>query len=219
MAIEVFWGSGSPYSWRVLLALTVKGVPYESRLIQFSKGEHKAPEYLAMNPRGKVPTIRDGDYTLYESMAILRYLEAKHPEPALFGTSPEETGRIECAIQEWEHYARGAAFDIVLPLFFGQADARADGIRAGAEVVHRELGRVDQLLANRAYVAGDSLSAADLLVYPDVQSLQRAAAKEAAAPFELGLLPLAERYPNLAAWCTRIETIEGFEATYPPHWR
>ncbi len=49
--LEVFWDSGSPYVWRVLLALEVKQVPYTSRPIQFSKGEHKTPEFLAMNDR------------------------------------------------------------------------------------------------------------------------------------------------------------------------
>jgi len=75
MAIEIFWGSGSPFSWRVLLALAVKNIPYESKLVEFSKGMHKSPEYLKINPRSKVPALRDGEFTLYESLAILQYLE------------------------------------------------------------------------------------------------------------------------------------------------
>jgi len=46
-------------------------VPYESHLLSFSKGEHKAPELVGLNPRGKVPILRDGAYGLYESLAIL----------------------------------------------------------------------------------------------------------------------------------------------------
>ena len=52
MTIEVFWGSGSPYSWRVLLALEFKRLPYVSHLLQFSKQEHKSQEMLALTPRG-----------------------------------------------------------------------------------------------------------------------------------------------------------------------
>ena len=70
MALEFYWGSGSPYSWRVLLALEYKGVPYESHVLQFSKQEHKSPQMLRMNPRGRVPVLRDADFVVYESLAI-----------------------------------------------------------------------------------------------------------------------------------------------------
>src|SRR5579885_1995252 len=58
MTLGIFWGSGSPFSWRVLLGAHIKGLEYESRLLEFSKGHLKAPEFLQMNPRGKVPVIR-----------------------------------------------------------------------------------------------------------------------------------------------------------------
>jgi glutathione S-transferase/maleylpyruvate isomerase len=51
--LEIFWFSGSPFSWRVLLTLEVKGLGYTSRLLEASKDEHKAPHYLRLNPRGK----------------------------------------------------------------------------------------------------------------------------------------------------------------------
>jgi glutathione S-transferase len=50
MALEIFWGSGSPYSWRVLLAAEFKRLKYESRLLEFSKGHLKTLEFLQMNP-------------------------------------------------------------------------------------------------------------------------------------------------------------------------
>ena len=79
MALEVYWASGSPFSWRVLLTLEVKQLPYQSKLLTFSKREHKSPEYLALNPRGKVPTLKDGDFVLYESLAIMAYLDSAVP--------------------------------------------------------------------------------------------------------------------------------------------
>ena len=93
MAIEVFWGSGSPFAWRVLLALEAKGLAYQSRLLEFSKGDSKTPEFLALNPRGQVPVLRDGGYVVYESIAILAYLERKYPEPPLFGATPKKPAR------------------------------------------------------------------------------------------------------------------------------
>ena len=85
MALEVHWASGSPFSWRVLLTLEVKQLPYQSRLLTFSKREHKSPEYLALNPRGKVPTLKDGDFILHESLAIMAYLDSAYPARPIFG--------------------------------------------------------------------------------------------------------------------------------------
>ena len=93
MAIEVYWGSGSPFAWRVLLALEHKRLPYVSHLLQFSKQEHKSPQMLALNPRGRVPVLKDGDYVCFESLAILYYLDRKYPEPPIFGRTPEEARR------------------------------------------------------------------------------------------------------------------------------
>ena len=87
MAIDLYWGSGSPFSWRVLLALELKGLSYNSHLLHFDLQEHKAPQMLAMNPRGRLPVLRDGDYVVFESVAVLYYLDRKYPEPPIFGRS------------------------------------------------------------------------------------------------------------------------------------
>jgi len=108
MAMEVFLISGSPFVWRVLLALEIKRAAYTTRLLERSKNEHKTPDYLALNPRGKVPTLKDGDFILSESLAILAYLDRKIPEPPLFGRTPAETGRIWQAISEWTSYVEPA---------------------------------------------------------------------------------------------------------------
>ena len=86
MAIELYWGSGSPFAWRVMLMLEVKRLPYHSKLLEFSKDEHKAPAYLKLNPRGKVPTLKDGDYVLYESLAIMSYLDRQISNSAALRT-------------------------------------------------------------------------------------------------------------------------------------
>jgi glutathione S-transferase len=100
MAITIYWASGSCPSWRVLFVLELKGLPYESRVLNLSKLEHKSADMLAMNPRGKVPVLRDGDHSLYESAAIIAYLEAKYPERRVLGRTPEETGLIWRLIQD-----------------------------------------------------------------------------------------------------------------------
>jgi glutathione S-transferase len=218
MTIEVIWGSGSPYAWRVLLTLEVKGLSYESRLIQFSRGDHRSPEHLALNPRGKVPVLRDGDYVLSESLAIMAYLDRKHPAPPLFGRSAQETGLIWKGISEFESYAWPLAERIVVPAFGGRPLDAAD-MQAAAGDLHGELGRMEEAVAARGWLTVERLSAADLAVYPFVEGLLRAAGKEAVRPMGLGFLPLAERYPALEDWRQRITALPGYARTYPPHWR
>ena len=129
-SLEIFWGSGSPNAWRVLLTAELKKVPYESRLLEFSKEEHKKPEFLALNPRGKVPAIRDGDVVLYESLAIMAYLDRRNPEPAIFGRTPGETGRIWRTISEFECYLKDPFGDMIGPILFKQLPEKRDQVQA-----------------------------------------------------------------------------------------
>lgn len=219
MAIELYWGSGSPYAWRVMLTLEVKGLAYESKLLEFSKGEHKAPEYLQLNPRGKVPALRDGDCVISESLAMMSYLDRKYPDPALFGTTAEEHGAIWRLLCECDNYLVGAGDKIVRPMFFGKGLDKVEEIQQAAQSVRHELGSLNDRLAHADWLVGAKLSAADIGIFPLVQLLLRAAGKEAAAPFDLRIAPLGEYFPNLARWAARIEALPNYQRTYPPHWK
>ncbi len=219
MAIELYWGSGSPFAWRVMLALEVKGLTYESKLLEFSKKQHKTPAYLQLNPRGKVPTLKEGDYVLYESLAIMAYLDRKYSDPPLFGETPEETGLIWRVLLECESYLVSAGNKLIGPIFFGQGLDKIEEIQEAAQTLRQELKVIDQQLSGSRWLVGDKISAADIGVFPVIQLLLRAASKEAAQPLRLGLLPLDQTLPNVATWVQRIETLPNYERTYPPHWR
>jgi glutathione S-transferase len=219
MAIELYWGSGSPFVWRVMLTLEVKGLAYGSKLLEFSKGEHKTPAYLKLNPRGKVPTLKDGDFVVWESLAIMAYLDRKYPDPPLFGKTPEETGMIWRALAECESYIVSAGNQVVRPIFFGKGLDKVEEIQQAAETLRRELKTMDERLAGANWLVGDKISAADIGVFPLVQLLLRAASKEAARPLNLGFAPLAKTFPNVARWVERIEALPNYQRTYPPHWR
>jgi glutathione S-transferase len=219
MAIELYWGSGSPFAWRVMLTLEVKKLPYESKLLEFSKGDHKAPAYLKLNPRGKVPTLKDGDFVLSESLAIMSYLDRKYPEPPLFGKTAEETGLIWRDLAECESYFVSAADKVVRPMFFGKGLDKVEEIQQAAQTLRQELKTMNERLASSHWLVGDKISAADIGVFPLVQLLLRAASKDAAQPFNLGLLPLTQNFPNVARWVQRIEALPNYQRTYPPHWR
>jgi glutathione S-transferase len=217
--MEIFWASGSPYAWRVLLTLEWKGVVYTSRLLSLQNGDHKTDAYRAISPRAKLPGLRDGDYTLSESLAMMVYIDRKFTERPLFGRTPEEAGLIQRAISDYECWVDPACEGFILPLYFGGADDKAGELRAHGALLERELSRLDGLLARQPFVAGSELSAADFVWFPHVKSIERAAQKPAAQPFGFGLLPYAATYPALAAWLGRIEALPGYERTYPPHWR
>ena len=219
MAIELYWGSGSPFAWRVMLTLEVKRLPYESKLLEFSKQEHKTPAYLQLNPRGKVPTLKDGDFVLYESIAIMAYLDRKYPTPPIFGTTAEQTGLIWRLVLECESYLLSAGDKVVRPLFFGKGLENLNEIQTAVELIRRELKIVDGRLADSNWLVGGEISAADIAIFPLVQLLLRAAGKEAARPLDLGLVPLSQTFPNIARWVRRIEELPNYQRTYPPHWR
>lgn len=219
MALELWWGSGSPYSWRALLALEYKGLPYVSHLVNFAKQEHKSPELLAMNPRGRVPVLKDGDYVVFESLAIVHYLDRKYPERPLFGTTPEEAGTIARVIAEFEFYAEDHIMKIVYAILFQGAEERTDEVTRAMHIVAGEARTIDKRLSQSDWLVGESFSAADLVVFPGIQLLLRALDRREAQELRSRLLPLETNFPAIAAWMKRIEALPGYERTIPPHWK
>jgi len=219
MALEFFWASGSCNSWRVHLALRYKRVAYESRLLNLGERQHKQPDYLAINPRGKVPAIRDGAYTLYESVAILHHLERRFPDPPIFGRNPEETGLIARWVSEHVCYIEPAGDAVIMPFYQGKASGGGEPLRKLAATFRVELDRLEAALAASEWLVGATPSAADFTVFPELMHLRRATEKDPATMKELGLGDLAGSHPAVHRWMQRIEALPGYEHTYPPHWR
>ena len=168
-----------------------------------------------------MPALRDGDFAVYESSAILHYLERRYPEPSLFGVTPQQHGQVAQALQECALYLDDQAEQFILPIYGGEASAREQQhqVRGALPKVHAELGRWERALDGRDWLVLDGPSAADFAVFSVVKSLHRAASKQWAAEFDPKLLPFAETYPRIDAWLGRIEQLPGYERTYPPHWR
>jgi glutathione S-transferase len=219
LALELFWGSGSPFSWRVQLALEYKRVPYESHLLQFSKQEHKSPQVLRMNPRGRVPILRDGDYVVFESLACLVYLDRKHPDPPLFGRTAEEAGTIMRVMCEYQAYAEPALTQIIQAAFLGNIEERVEEITRAVHVVAGEARTIEGRLSSSDWLVGAELSAADLVVFPGIMLLRRAMEKREAGELRSRFLPMETTYPAIARWIRRVEALPGYDRSYPPHWR
>jgi glutathione S-transferase len=219
MAIEIYWGSGSPYSWRVLLALEYKRLAYDSHLLQFSKQEHKSPQMLRMNPRGRVPVLKDGDYVVFESLACLLYLDRKYPEYPLFGTSAEEAGTIMRVVCEYQAYAEQYVTQIVSAVFLDQLDQQAEEVTKAMHIVGGEARTIEGRLSKSDWLVGEQPSAADLTVFPGIMLLRRAMEKREAGDLRSRFLPMESTYPAIARWIERVERMPGYERAYPPHWR
>ena len=219
MALELYWGSGSPYSWRVLLALEYKRLPYESRLLQFSKQEHKSPLMLRMNPRGRVPVLKDGDYVVFESLACLLYLDRKYPEPPLFGRTAEEAGTIMRVICEYQAYAESHLMQIVTAAFLENIDERVEEVTRATHLVAGEARTIEGRLSNSDWLVGEHVSAADMVVFPGIMLLLRAMEKREAGDLRSRFLPMETTYPAIARWIRRMTSLPGYDRTVPPHWR
>ena len=219
MAIEVWWGSGSPFAWRVLLALEFKRLPYVSHLLQFSKQEHKSPQMLALNPRGRVPVLRDADYVCFESLAILYYLDLKYPQPPIFGRTPEEAGTIMRVICEYQAYIEPRLESHHPRRILRRCRSAGDEITAAMHAVASEARTIEGRLSKSAWIVGDACSAVDMVIFPGIQLLRRALEKPQAAALSSRFMPVEVNYPALGRWLARVAALPGYERTYPPHWR
>jgi len=217
MVYELYSISGSPYAWAAMLGLEIKGLTYQSNRLDPSKGEHKSEHYLAMNPHGKVPVLKDNENNIiiYESLAILAYLDRKHPATPLFGTTAQETALIwqrifELINYEWPPVQSG----VIQAIRNGEPVDERLSVKA-----HAMFSWIESLLIGTPYLAGQSVSGTDVVFTPFVQSLLRELSKTEAEPLQLGRLTYGNTYPHLESWVERIEAIAGYERTYPVHWR
>ena len=133
---------------------------------------------LALNPRGRVPVLKDGDYVCFESLAILYYLDLKYPQPPIFGRTPEEAGTIMRVICEYQAYIEPHLISILRAILFGDADLGSDEITAAMHAVASEARTIEGRLSKSDWIVGESFSAVDMVIFPGIQLLQ-ARAREA----------------------------------------
>jgi glutathione S-transferase len=157
----------APNPRRVRIFLAEKGIEVERRHIDIMQEEHKTPDMVARNPFMRIPILELDDGTcISEAMAICRYLEALHPEPSLFGSTPLEIGMIDM----WQ---RRVELQLMHPVAFAfrhshpkMAHLEVPQIKQWGEVnVGRIKAMLDLLndeLAARQFIAGDNFSVADI---------------------------------------------------------
>jgi glutathione S-transferase len=212
MTLIFYYGSGSTFAWKVWLALEYKQIPYELRVLSFDRGETRSPAFLALNPRGKVPLIKDGHFALWESSAIVEYLEERKPAPSLLpGDAMKRAAarRIAAEVDHAMYPPLGRLMSATLRKREPGQD-RAVATRAQAEVCE-ELARFETYFVGD-YLVGP-LSVADFALYPIIATLGRihTRAPEFSVQGQIG--------KQTAAWAKRMEALPFLEKTIPPHWK
>ena len=197
---------GSPYGRAVLATLVEKNAAF--RLVPVAPRSMKSEPHLSMHPFGRVPVLEHDGFRLYETQAILRYLDRVLATPALTPANTQGAARMDqlLGICDWYlHNGVGNVIGfqrIVCPRVLGKpADEGAIAeAMPRAHVVFAELAR---LLGSNAYLAGEQVSLADMVAAPQMDFLART--PEWAA--------LTAERPNLPAWLARMEARESFQAT------
>jgi glutathione S-transferase len=168
---------GSPFGRAVMIACAEKNLPH--RLSRLRPGEHKQPEHLARHPFGRVPAVEDDGFWLYETQAILRYLDDAFPNPRLTPADPKKAARMNQALGILDCYfftqsgAIGLVFNrVVAPrLGFPVDEERAKASLASASHCVEVFAG---FLSQGPYLAGEAFSLADILVGSHLDMLAEA---------------------------------------------
>ena len=194
----------APNPRRVRIFAAEKGIELPCTEVSIPKREQKAPKFVAKNPRGQTPILELDDGTVIaESVAIMRYLEAEHPEPPLFGTSAREIAEIEMWSRRVEMilmppvaavWVHTHSFTAALP---GRNPEWGEANRPHVADAMRFF---DESLEGREFLAGDSYSAADILLLTTVDFAKFVG------------LEMPEECANLSAWHDRVSSRPSAQA-------
>lgn len=176
------------------------GATYDRKHVDITKGEQKSESFLTLNPNGRVPVLKDGDFTLWEANAILRYLADLHESHTLVGQSPQERATIQ-QWMDWQNCDYGPA--LIKPWYqyyfkmIGQPFDEA--VHAKAVLGTRgPLTMLNTHLSSQKYVVGERFTLADIVL------------AESTDLSGFGHTPL-EEFPAVVRWFESISTREHFK--------
>lgn len=203
--MKLYYSPLSANSLKVRVTAALLGIPLELQNVELPKGEQRRPEFLAVNPMGKVPVLVDGDFVLPESIAIMIYLAESKPGNTLYPA--EQHARAEVnrwlfwAANHWTPAISALAFEKVLkPRFFhGEPDVAQ--IKRQEDFI-QNLGKVlDEHLAKRQWITENTLTLADIAI-----------AAGFASPAQLPI----QSWPHIATWSERVRALPAWQSSQPP---
>jgi glutathione S-transferase len=181
------------------------GLPVELVRVDLRKGEHRTPDFLAMNPNGKVPVLVDGDLVLWESTAIMVHLAVKAGSDLWPSDAAGQVEVLRWLCWDLAHFSRHGAtlyFENVIKRYIGRGEPEPSAVQEATGFFRNFAAVLDAHLATRDFVAGGKLSIAD---------------------FSVGvLLPWAgeihlpiEGFPNIMRWHERMMALPGWREPFP----
>ena len=209
MARPIVYGpAGSTYVWSARLALAEKGVTHE--LVDIPFGAHREAPHLERHPFAKVPAFEHDGFALYETQAILRYIDEGFPVSPLQPTDLHQFARMNQIIgivdaYAWPSIAAGILFNRMLAPRLGLPVDEA-AVAAALPQARLCLAEIARLMGEQPYLVGERISLADLMVIPLLYYFSRLPQGQAA---------LAE-HPSLLPWMARMEERQSFRVTKPP---
>lgn len=204
MKLHVF--PPSPNARKVMFVAQHLQVPHEVEIVDLGKGQQLAPEYLKLNPNAVMPTLVDGDFVLWESEAIMRYLCSKAPGQTLLPSDAKGNADVmrwqAWSLAHWGPACGTCIFEnLVKVLLRGEAPDPAR-VAEGQERVKRFGKVLDDYLKGRKFLVGDSLTLADVT---------NAVVVQFAAPAKL---PIGE-FKEIQRWFASLDQFPAWKATAP----
>jgi glutathione S-transferase len=203
--IELYVFPPSPRAFKVMAVANYLGIEPTLHALDLIKGDQKGPEYAAINPNMRMPTLKDGDYVLWESNAITQYLASKRPESGLLPS--DEKGRLDVTrwqfwdLAHWDPTCAVFLFENVVKsvlLKSGEPDAAA--IAKATETFHRIAKVLDAQLKDKRFVTGDRLSVADFSLGAPLNYA------------DMGHIPL-ESYGEIKRWYAMLRALPAWQKT------
>jgi glutathione S-transferase len=204
--VTVYTVPGSPFARAVMATLEEKQVPW--RIAPLTPKQLREPAHLARNPFGRMPAIAHGDFTLYETQAIVRYIYRVWPQPSLTPKDPRAAAQMDQVmnVNDWYLFQGCCSVigfqRVVVPRLLGMpADEAA--IAAAMPQARKVFAELARLLGEKPYFAGDQVSLAEMMLVPQFDFIRQAPEWS----------ELTGALPNLVAWFERASARPSFTAT------
>ncbi|MBW4522257.1 MAG: glutathione S-transferase family protein [Scytolyngbya sp. HA4215-MV1] len=196
--LKLYHAPISPNSRRVWITLLEKGLAFELIEVKLH-GDQFTPEFLAINPFHHIPVLVDDGFNVVESLAILDYLEAKYPAPAMLPQTAHDLAIVRMVELTAVNELLPAA-TVLAPIILGFPGANAEQIEQAIQKVSTVLNFYEGLLDERPFFGSETLTLAEPVAGTVI-------------PWLLGgSLPLGE-IPKLKAWCDRIQSRSAWQTT------
>jgi glutathione S-transferase len=207
MTTKLYFHPASDNARKARMAAALLNVVLKLELVDIFAGDHKKPEYLAINPNGMVPTLDDDGFILWEANAISQYLASKNPNSDAYSANPKvraDIGRWHCwDLAHWTPAVQSLVFERFFKklVHLGEPDAAA--VEKGTKNFHRFAAVLNGHLEGRDYLVGKNVTLADVSI---------AAGLMYAGPAGIPV----EEYKHILRWFGTIEKLDAWKSTAPP---